>query len=1171
MPSPPVYLDLNVTEKFVLTVRTSRTISGTVSSGDTTGEESFLSKQERTQIDNLLKLYRSPDNQHRIDAATINALGSLLNKLIGTGQNLEKSSSLILRVKPEQQTLITNIPWELASITPINNGAAPDFSMLLADRSFARTVNGYNSIMPAETNEKLRVHYCISDPVGNLQAPDFKTDLEESIRERSAYIEVTTTASANFQPSFNELLSEIDIYKPDILILACHGRSTQGKPEVQFANRWQPLELVANAVQHSNNNSLVVLIACDLTYGSGTLPSHSGAITFISKGIPAVIAMQSSIMVKCGRILLDSVINYMFALIRTGEGDGTLLRAMAYARRRVFDSFRGSQFSNLDWSFPALFVSAGNEDGMGKIRYWQLGFVSALRNIRAKNFTLPTNYFSRPGIEQQFDALYHSNRLGVCSIGGVPGSGKSALLNYTGDLYYKHLVEGQNGARHLVYIDFDFEASRTLSNPIELFNIINQRIATICPDHIGVRLVSKLKLSSNSLPGLGDRDRILQEMDDKNVIFIFDNLSQQQYENIKDLLITVNHDFRKSLIIVPGYSNDFASVIVTGNLTKAETDAFIKQKGIGVNEDIVFNYTGGNLALLQLIKPDTDPAIINPDLQNETIYQMLDSVGILGDNYAIALGVLAQFDKGLSKGLSAYTSSTWEQMVELKNVGIAATRLNEVNEEVIFVPNITRKFLSAENPEIIELGKNKFLEKFDEFPQADGNVYNKLLSMPGGFDFVLTILRLEKKNFDTTKSQGSLDRIRSLVQLAYGPLYSSSRWSLALELMELHISTTPDNFLRALDWINEGKTAWVLGMTELLEHCILKAEQFNMTISERSRVLELKAGLSKIVGNFDQLPQMLAQYNEAEQLLTSLGHGSDNLTEKEIGELKAILLYNRAIVEYWWAGDEQTAFENLKNAIAYFQSADNLVMKHVGLSEYADMRIRHAGNANELNSIIQDLLVARNFFSGANIGGDLATAYLRLGRAYCKYAKIDQANKSALLQAAAEYFSEASVSSQLSGMEMQELIARGHTIILQGPSFLKKVNTELTLTKLDDVINSLRQFATNSWAARVIRNFGWEKVILTNEVDRLAMLKVVLKDALSERLQIKSNTDAGISAQIIIECIKLIGNNVPGWNEFIVEFKAPTMKWFQIGEFSSSQELKDLLNHIQPIKPYNHG
>ena len=84
--------------------------------------------------------------------------------------------------------------------------------------------------------------------------------------------------------------------------------------------------------------------------------------------------------------------------------------------------------------------------------------------------------------------------------------------------------------------------------------------------------------------------------------------------------------------------------------------------------------------------------------------------------------------------------------------------------------------------------------------------------------------------------------------------------------------------------------------------------------------------------------------------------------------------------------------------------AGKSVMEHVSISEYADMRIRSATNKEEFNSIIQDLLMIRNYFSSKNIIGDLATTYLRLGRVYSRYATVEEGSRTSLLQKAADFY-----------------------------------------------------------------------------------------------------------------------------------------------------------------------
>jgi hypothetical protein len=1180
MPTSPIYLDLNVVEKSLLRLPISTTISGTLSMTDGNGSvDSFLSREERRQISKLLKLYRDPLNQNKLTSATFNALGLILRRLIGSSRKLGDFSSLLLRVKPDYMQFITNIPWELAALSTIDETSSPDFSLLLADRPFARTIEGYNSLIPDQSDAKLRVHYCISDPQGNLQANDFKNDLDTALRERSAYIDVRVTRGPDFfKPLFDSLLIDIDQYSPDIFIIACHGRSSSGIPQVLFNDEWKPVESIAKAIKNTKNNSLVILIACDLTYASESLPSHSGAVTFIEKGIPSVIAIQSSIMVKCGRILLDGVINYLFGLIQSGVEDGTLLRALSYTRRRIFESLYGSSFTNLDWSYPALFVSLGNVNGLGKMRYWQLGYVSALRNIRAKNFILQSDYFPRPNLEQQLIQFFQTDRIGVCSIGGPSGSGKSCLLNYAGDLYYRSILE-ENRAylRHLVYIDFN-EEERTLSKVIELFNVINSKIEAISPSSIAVKLVQKLRLSSNGSAEIDIVDRVIQEMDQKKAIYIFDNLDQQQYHNLLPILKLAQHDFRDSLIIVPGHTNDFQNMVDINHLSQDETIAYILSLGSGLDSNAAFLQTGGNFGSLRLI--EMQPGTIEPALktQDEKHERIINSLSDMGDNYLKALCILAQFEKGLSKDLLEYTTVKWEELEVLRNLGAVASRLNEVNCEVVFIPKIIRKYVSDENPPLVEYGRNVFLEEFDKFPSADPGVFNKILALQGGFDFILTMMRLEKENFDLSKSVENLDHIRAMLYLTYEPLYASSRWGLALELIQLHNYSIAPDLIRAIDWINEAKTAEVLGIQDLMRKCINNAEQKELSTIEKVMLLQLKAGLGKISGNLNLLPEMIQQYKEAEQLILSLEENTEELREgytlTEIIERKGILYHNRAIIHHWWAKNEEAAFSDIQGAIKCFQQAKKPVMVNMSLSEFADMRINSAKTSEDFDNIIRDLIVTRNFFSGNQITGDLATVYLRLARVYKRYAELEKANRVLLMEKALNFYEETAVTSNKAGMQMQELIALGHINVLKGPGFLNKFSSPQTIQKLDEIIAALSSFSSHSWARRNIRNLNWQKAQLTDPKDKAGMLSVLftaLKDAININLHNKSKTDTGIAVQLIYECLAVIGNDIHNKNEFIVGFRDAIKNWFGFADFSTIEELQQLIQDIHPIKPYHYG
>jgi hypothetical protein len=558
---------------------------------------------------------------------------------------------------------------------------------------------------------------------------------------------------------------------------------------------------------------------------------------------------------------------------------------------------------------------------------------------------------------------------------------------------------------------------------------------------------------------------------------------------------------------------------------------------------------------------------------------MLERIAELGENCLNALCILAQFDKGLPRDLLKYTPARWEELYELKKLGMAAVRLIEKDEEVIFIPKLIRRYLSGEQPLLMDYGRKVFLEKFDEFPLADASVFSKILSLPGGFDFVLTMMRLEKVNFDQSQSNDNLGRIRALLYFTYEPLYASARWGLALELIQFHNYSTAPDLLRAIDWINEAKSAEVLGMQDLLKKCILNAEQKGQSTVEKIMLLQLKAGLSKISGNFDLLPEMLQQYKDAEQLVLSLEEKTDQFREgytlPEIVERKGILYHNRAIVQYWWAKDEEAAFTDIREAINCYRQAGKPIMEHVSISEYADMRVSRSKTSTEFDSIIRDLLVARNFFSSNQISGDLATTYLRLARVYTHYAGLsDMTLQRSLLQTAVDFYLETAISSDTAGMHMQEMIAKGHLCVLQGPGFLGKFNQKQAIQKLSEIIEALYPFASHSWARRNIRNLRWQKAQLTEPADkvgRLSTLFTALQESLNVSLNNKSKTDTGIATQLIHECLEVIGNDVHEWNEFIVQFRDPIMNWFGFIQFSTIEELQQLVQHIHPIKPYYYG
>lgn len=237
MPSSAIYLDINVQEHHFLKIRTSWSMSGKFTSIDNKSYPTLLNRSERKKVNNLLKGYRYR-NQAVVKPDTVNGLGTILRSLIGREHHIEPSQSFLLRAPSQYLQYITNIPWELAALKAVQPGRSPDFSDLLANIPFGRVIQGYMPNVPIKNYDKLRVHYCISDSQGTLNATAFKNDLDKALRQRSAFVERSTTISDPenpFAPTFIQLLNDIELKKPDIIILVCHGSTKSGEPRVNFS------------------------------------------------------------------------------------------------------------------------------------------------------------------------------------------------------------------------------------------------------------------------------------------------------------------------------------------------------------------------------------------------------------------------------------------------------------------------------------------------------------------------------------------------------------------------------------------------------------------------------------------------------------------------------------------------------------------------------------------------------------------------------------------------------------------------------------------------------------------------------------------------------------------------------------------------------------------------
>lgn len=321
--------------------------------------------------------------------------------------------------------VLWRLPWEY-----IHDGQ--DFLALHGKFQLSRRPHELGKLERDPIQLPLRLLVIISSPTDQAELNTEKEigAIQEALddAERNGLIQTYYLEDATLA----EIGETLKTVNPHVIHYTGHGVFREDKDEPQNSRSYLALEkengeahLASIAdlrphLQHAPDLRLAVLSGCQTAQTSG-INAYSGVATgMLNAGIPAVVAMQFSILDSSGIHLARA---FYTALAR---GD-SLAAAMQATRVALWQFDEGPGY---DWGIPALYLRAQemvlvDQTSVGAFRETPLPTSSTLINIGG--LPLPRHFVGRKTELRQLRRALRDNQTKSVFIRGIGGMGKSSL------------------------------------------------------------------------------------------------------------------------------------------------------------------------------------------------------------------------------------------------------------------------------------------------------------------------------------------------------------------------------------------------------------------------------------------------------------------------------------------------------------------------------------------------------------------------------------------------------------------------------------------------------------------------------------------------------------------------------------------------------------------------
>ncbi len=1097
----------------------------------------LISKESpRKELVNFLKQYRKNPSSTTFDESISKCLHRMIFPNPSFLTAFAKATGMVewILLEPDKTSrmIATNIPWELTATE--DSSLASSLCGTFASLPFARVIAGTQSELVNNSKEVMRVVYCVSEPPEDpFGAEDFNKAIQASL-QRSGMLKDYPVLGNTFSPSFEQIASAIKQTRPHILVLVCHGSIKDGIPHLLF-EQWYPITELGECLARVGSTLLVLLIACDQVFQDEQPSAHSGAVTLLEKGVPAVVAMQSSVRASLAGEFLGAVIDHFFQ-------STSIALAVAGARVRMA---RGSDpKSHVEWSLPSLFVTEDALDRLSMISDLVEGFEPSLQQLIRSVPQVPTYYFPRIKEEQRLSAMIGSKETGVRIVVGGFGCGKTQLVQRVCRSTLTTALSRKNrDFRAVLYYDLGRDST---SSPIQDLSMllvrIGERIQEVQPPASSPVLFRwpTIRSIDGELLGTNTLEKLIRLIDENEMILIIDNVRDAATELWGSVIEEAKNLINSVIVIVtdsqPSVDIDDSHKLQVRALNKKQTAEYTSRhiRHLEVNE--VFSKTGGILLLLDSLRREapglphdmhirdhiTDAEVI----RKEYVQMALKLLSSYPQEIQDFLYSLANLPHGVNPDLAKQYVGDWVILLDLE---LSDWLVREYRYDIpwLYVPNILAKGLRETRSSEVKRAREELTDHFiqnirSNNPNEAQEKLNELASLPGAIYFLhdIHVLLIER---------GFTVSARALTTLLHNWFYQRACWDDAYRFWERVMEHVPLTDIKAEEWLCFGEVARLLGRQEKALECLDRARNAGPTQLDRVDIHLLEASIIKDTADVARIEDIREAYKEAisttEDALKQLQQAEG--LEDEVWNYRtrhAYALYNQAIFRRWWLKDIDRALKDNQTATELFKELGLDHMRYVAVSERCDMVMDLPEVIDDWTKLLKHLSDSADYFVKNDNLSDAALAMYRLGKCYRRLPYSNEADLQSNLRKVADAYHRASeMARNVSDLRLA-LIAQAHDIELSWQQLGTIPATEAIET-LDKVIGLLHVFRGDAWATRVLR----DSLLLQSTAEKqdkrteyITTLNEALDVAVHAPLRPKEGTDAVRAAAILDEYLQAL-------------------------------------------------
>jgi hypothetical protein len=948
---------------------------------------------------------------------------------------------------------LANVPWELTA----EPGDSQRLIGLNPRVAFCRFIEKADSPVQVSHQGPLNLFYVISN-----QEPHFDQEAEayhqalSDFGERKRPIVELGRPEFGMQPTYEDVVQSINVFSPHILIYVGHGRTTdKGVAQLKFEDWTNVHDLATRIVPECNQLFLVILISCDTSWTAALDPQTCGPQAFISRGVPAVVTMQSKISVEFADNFLDRLLASLF----TGA---SLPRCVTVARQGDLVGAGKSPGRNLLWAAPALFVSNAALDVIQPLSTWKEAYAAQLSSIET-SFPAVGEILPRRQLEDTVSD-WLDKLTGVACIRGVFGAGRTTLISKVCRHRYQLATEQlEPPPRPIIYLNLG-------DIPIPSLAAVLSEVTRRSPEY---------GLPPVSYEGMGTEEQHLARyIGLQRVVLVLDDVDLLPPDKLQSLFkYCKKHLDHGLLILVFGLSTstpiaaEHIPTLRVDPLSLDETTQYCATL-VGQNGRLARQWheiSSGNLYLLHSLRVRGDALGLRPDsflspdnLRNagETFVRALEPT-LSPDLYDL-LASIAVFPGGLSKNWlpEIFGSDANRLYSDLLSQGLVTSR-QQYGLDWVQVPGPAG--IGFENIEEMQSQRFSVLEKCRQFAKDLGPDWERVEHLPSALEDFPGFIALFRGLQALSLEIGQLDYAASLTRLLFQALRQLGRMSEAKDLIETLLASERMERWDSEDLLRLASALHALGDTAYLCTVLEYLEEYGIDHMEdyyKVTFWNLRANSLKDQGAVERTDEMLELYENAEALAQSYLPDADDRLADWLEQL-AYTYHNRALTLRYMKRDLPAAQQALKQSAQFSQEAHFMVLKAKSDMERAEIELDFPGHDPDWSLVSKLLVSSRATFLEHNSRENLA---------FCLYqiARLEKKKPDPDLSEALARYSECYDEAKKAGFQRLAAIALRHRIELEWRQ--ASIGFDEAIGALDSVIETLQHFTGDAWSTRVLRD-----------------------------------------------------------------------------------------------------